>query len=219
MPLSEFFKRDNEWQRRLAIRFLDPFYRQRGWRVTRYPDEHPMQRLHVDVMLTKGEEVRRVDEKILHGLRKGGPAEKLNFEIMSCTVPGRERRGWGHPEEPNRSTHLFVSHAEDVSEISPDSWKRVLFLECAWMPFPELRTWFWEMGGDKRWPTYDNEQGQEGICSKVPFAEIAAANLGLKRFRIDIPLSDATFTGYCDCGAPGLYVVREGWQCNEHRTV
>lgn len=218
------FKRDDEWQQRLATRFLDPFYRKNGWHITRYPSGHPMQRMHVDVTLTKNGEERRIDEKIMRGLRKGGAAEKVNLETWSCSVPGIEKRGWCHPEEANRSTHLFACHAEEVSEISPDSWKRVTFLDCIYIPFPPLRQWFWEQG-EERWERFVSEQLNHSIARKVPIEDIVAANLGLKRFQIDIPLSDATFTGYCDCGAPGLYVAglvpggKTVWQCNEHRTV
>jgi hypothetical protein len=174
------FLRDDEWQRQLAARFLDPFYRSRGWRVTRYPGDHPMQRQHVDVMLTKQSMAHYIDEKIIRGRRDGQRAEKINIETWSCSVPGKERLGWIARDENSKATIVLVCFA-DTPDLASDAWKKVKTLDCIWIPFQPLQTWFWQQG-EEQWELQDNQQDNHSLSRKVPIAEIAAAGIGLKRF-------------------------------------
>ena len=182
------FVRDDEWQKQIAGKFLDPFYRLRGWIVERFPGDHSMQRLHVDVSLRRtkdGKPEHSIDEKIIRGLRKGGPAEKINLETWSCSVPGKEKRGWIDLDEPSKATVLFVCHA-DVSDLSAESWRKVTCLDCVWIPFQPLRIWFWKQG-EERWERNDNHQPNRSISRKVPITEIMANVANAKRFTIYPP--------------------------------
>jgi hypothetical protein len=177
------FPRDNAWQWRIATRFLDPLYERRGWRVLRYPGDHEQQRKHVDVLLTRGGEQHRIDEKILRGRRDGLPAEKISYETMSCTIPGFEVLGWGARDKENHCTILLICLA-DTPDLDEKSWSRVATLDCLWIPFPPLREWFWRMDGECRWERQHNGQGNGSISHKVPIAEILAEFPDAARFTI-----------------------------------
>src|SRR5580704_9133339 len=123
------FERDDLWQSRLAVKFLNPLYQSRGWKVCRYPGDHEMQRFHVDVTLSRGGEFLHIDEKIIRGRRDGYPAIKVNLETWSCSVQGSERRGWIAPDEPNKSTTLLICFA-DVSDLGEEAWQKVTVLDC-----------------------------------------------------------------------------------------
>lgn len=178
----EFF-RDNDWQTRIATRFLDPLYVRRGWRVLRYVGDCEQQRRHVDVRLIRPGAEHRIDEKIIRGRRDGLPAEKISFETQSCSVPGFEKPGWGALEEPNDSTDLLVCFA-DLPDLDAESWRRVSTLDCLWVPFQPLRAWFWRTDGERRFERQHNGQGNGSISHKVPIAEILAEFPDASRFSI-----------------------------------
>lgn len=174
------FLRDDAWQLPLAIKFLTPCYQRRGWEVLRYPGNHPMQRCHVDVQLSKNERIMQIDEKIIRGRRDGYPATKVSLETWSCSVRGKERPGWLHPDEHNEATHLLICNS-DISDLKPDSWKKVTSLDCRWMPLAPLRSWFWGIG-EQRWEVQDNQQQNHSLSRKVPIREILSALPEARRF-------------------------------------
>jgi hypothetical protein len=188
MP-GEFF-RDDAWQTRIAARFLDPMYELFRWRVHRYPGNHDQQRRHVDFLLTRGCKQNRVDEKIIRGRRDGRPATKISYETMSCTTPEAERLGWGARGETNDSTVLLVCFA-DTPDLDAQSWTRVKSLDCLWVPFQPLRTWFWRMDGEQRWERKHNEQRNGSISHKVPIREILAEFPEAARFTASAAVLDS----------------------------
>jgi hypothetical protein len=177
------FVRDEIWQRGIATRFLDPLYWRRGWSVLRYPGDHERQRKHVDVLLTRGPEEHRVDEKIIRGRRDGLRAEKVSFETMSCTVPGREIPGWGARDEENLCSILFVCFA-DIPDLDERCWERVENLDCLWIPFQPLREWFWRQDGERRWERLHNGQANGSISHQIPIADILLEFPEAARFTI-----------------------------------
>jgi hypothetical protein len=178
------FIRDDDWQHHLAVAVLDPFYRSRGWQVERYPGDHPMQRLHVDVTLGKADKRHRIDEKIIRGRRDGRPATKISLETRSCSVPGRERPGWIAREEPSEATVLLVCNS-DVADLGPAAWRAVTELDCVWIPFNPLREWFWQQG-EEHWEAQDNGQANHSLSRKVPISEILRAIPGARRFLVEL---------------------------------
>jgi hypothetical protein len=192
------FQRADDWQLIGARRFLDPFYAARGYRVERHPGDHPLQRRHVDVSLHTAKGIGyHIDEKILHGLRKGGRAGKISIETWSCSIPGREKRGWISRDEPNDATVLFICHAEEISDQipdcwSPESWRRVTYLDCLWIPFLPLRDWF-AAQNEEQWELFHNNQFNRSLARKVPINEVRMAVRGFARFRVTAP-----FGSICD---------------------
>lgn len=189
--MAREYGRDFAWQQHLSEKFLDPFYRSRGWHVDRHAPNHPMQFLHVDVTLTKMGEQIRIDEKIIRGLRKGGRADKVNLETWSCSKPGWERRGWMSPIEPSRASVLLICHAEEICDFSPDAWKQVTYLDCLWIPFAPLRDWFWQRG-EESWEKLENNQFNQSIARKVPIREITESIKGVARFTVRAPAQSAS---------------------------
>ena len=210
--LSDHFKRDDYWQSRIATMFLDPFYRSRGWHANRYPSDHPMQRLHVDVTLSReGRTPHHIDEKIIRGRRDGKRAEKVSLETWSCSVPGRKVRGWIAADEASKTTILHVCFA-DTPDLAPDSWAKVRRLDCIWIPFRPLREWF--AGQDEnQWELQDNEQSNHSLSRKVWIRQVFDAVPHCARFSVK---AENEFYGACRCGAPGLYVERGTWFCQDH---
>ena len=236
--MSAEFDRDNRWQAALTKAFLDPLYRSRGWQIERYPGDHPMQRLHVDVLLRRvGGEDLRIDEKLIRGRRDGQKAEKINLETWSSSQP--QKVGWIHPDERNECTHLLICFA-NVADIADNSSTLVQLLDCVWIPFPPLRVWFWA-AGEERWELQDNQQSNHSLSRKVPITDIFAAVPGVSRFHIGRPSLNAAkdgflngfvgydanghFVHYCHCGALALFGagvnLREDklgeWRCLQHK--
>jgi hypothetical protein len=184
--ISAEFQRDDDWQSRLATKFLDPLYRSRGWQITRYPSNHWMQRLHVDVTLRcEGKLPHHIDEKIIRGRHDRIKAEKISIETWSCSVPGMERHGWIAPELRSEATILFVCFA-DNDGFDPTAWTRVTRLDCVWIPFQPLRKWFAEQD-QEQWELQDNMQFNHSLSRKVWIKDIARAIPGCARFLVTTP--------------------------------
>jgi hypothetical protein len=167
------FDRDHAWQMPLACKFLDPHYRSNGFEIERYDFDHPMQKRHVDVTLRKEAIFHNVDEKIYRRRRDGRAGEKVSVETWSCSVVGRERRGWIWPGETNDASVLLVCFSDDPG-FDDGAWRRVTQLDCLWIPFAPLRDWFWAIGEDN-FELQDNLQSNHSISRKVPIAQIIAA--------------------------------------------
>lgn len=189
MTFAAEFQRDDDWQSRLAAKFLDPLYSSREWQITRYPGEHWMQRLHVDVTLrcqrASPRQSHHIDEKIIRGRHDRIKAEKISIETWSCSVPGIERVGWIAPESRNEATILFVCFADDDG-FDPMAWSRVTCLDCVWIPFQPLRAWFAEQN-QEQWELQDNMQFNHSLSRKVWIKDIAKAIPGCARFLVTAP--------------------------------
>jgi len=173
------FARDNAWQLPIAINFLDPWYRACGWQVERYVGDHPMQRAHVDVAIRQGPWVHLIDEKIGRGRRDGRRAEKASIETWSCSVAGLERVGW-MMDARNQATVVFFCFA-DTADLAPDAWQRIKRMDCLWVPFRPLRTWFCQQD-ENCWELQDNQQVNRSLSRKVPIDQIASNVPGVRRY-------------------------------------
>jgi N6-adenosine-specific RNA methylase IME4 len=122
-----------------------------------------------------------LQDSVIEAPRSEQPAEKINIETWSCSVPGKERRGWIEREEISNATILLVCFA-DVSDLAADSWRKVATLDCVWIPFAPLGAWFWDQG-EERWELQDNQQDNHSLPRKVPISEIDAAGIGLTKAR------------------------------------
>jgi hypothetical protein len=186
--MTSEFERDDHWQLRIAIKFLDPFYRSRGWQIIRYPGDHPMQRLHVDVTLQREDrESHHIDEKIIRGRHDRQKAEKISLETWSCSVAGAERPGWISPQSPNKATILLVCFADDDG-FDQEAWTRVRTLDCVWIPLEALRVWFAQQDHGQ-WELQDNMQSNHSLSRKVWIRDIFAAIQGCARFEVIAPPS------------------------------
>lgn len=212
--MADEFERDNDWQKRVAARLLDPFYRSRGYKVERFGDHHPMQGKHVDVVITRPDVGHRkgvrylLDEKILRARDDGEAAAIVTLETWSCTVSGHEKRGWFHRDEEALATVLMFCFA-DAGGYDDGAADRVTVLDCVWMPFVPLKAWFHdpELGGEERFPVYDGNQINHSLSRKVTIEEVLRAGLAARRFPIPLVAGkvfmdeEGRFIHYCRCGA------------------
>lgn len=134
---------DDSWQRQIRNKALAPYYKNisdegrfvfldKGKLATRLQREFA-----IDTILQgKGNSVFGIEEKIVRW--PGYSYKAYTLETMSCTVPGREKRGWMHYSTCDYLLYCFVQ---------ADSTSIIAHL----IPFPKLQTWFFE---NDRYETY-----------------------------------------------------------------
>jgi len=105
-----------------------------------------------------------IEEKIVRW--KGRKYTAFTLETWTCTVPGRERQGWMYYSKCDFLLYCFTQ--ADGS------------LEAYAIPFPRLKTWFFEQDRFERYPTTVTEQINRTECRVVPIADVLAGVPGCK---------------------------------------
>ena len=106
-----------------------------------------------------------IEEKIVRW--KGKKYEAMTLEVMSCTVPGREKDGWMKYAKADILAYGFEQ--EDGS------------VELYIMNLFKLKDWFWK--NVKNYATTTTEQINRTVCKVVPIKDIQE-NVGFKKFLI-----------------------------------
>jgi hypothetical protein len=155
------FTFDNAWQQGIRDAILKPFYKIRAFEGRFiFADKGKLadilqKEMEVDTILQRKEnEIQAIEEKIVRW--PGYRYESYTLEIMSCTVPGRERQGWMHYSKCDTLLYCFVQ--ENGSIIAHA------------LPFTDLQKWFFE-NKDKYKSTF-TKQINRTECKLVPIADV-----------------------------------------------
>lgn len=144
--MPNVFSEDDTFQRQKRDSVLVPFFYDRYFseRYVLLDGQMKYQKRGIDTIIYTGaNKPVYVEEKIV---RQRYTAFAL--ETHSCTVPGYESPGWMIYGEADRLLYCFT--VDDG-------------LECWWINFPAMRTWFWEHENDFRtfqMPTENRSAGR-----------------------------------------------------------
>jgi len=167
------FTIDDSWQKKIRDGLLKPFYQKfshEGRFV--FADKGAFAELIQKEMavdtIAQGREnkVLAIEEKIVRW--KGKRYTAYTLETMSCTVPGRERKGWMHYAKCDYILYCFEQEDHGV--------------EAHLIPFPPLQKWFFECVG--RFASTVTEQINKTECKIVPIADVWANVPGCKSYSI-----------------------------------
>lgn len=135
-PNMNNFYEDDSWQRQVRNATLAPYYKNiskdgrfvfldKGELATKLQREFA-----IDTILQgKRNSVFGIEEKIVRW--PGYKYTAYTLETMSCTVPGREKKGWMYYSTCDYLLYCFVQ---------PDS----ISIKAHLIPFKKLQTWFFE---------------------------------------------------------------------------
>lgn len=140
--MNAFYVDDN-WQREVRNKTLAPYYRNisnegrfvfldKGELSTRLQREFAID----TIIQGKGNSVVGIEEKIVRW--PGYKYTAYTLETMSCTVPGREKKGWMHYSTCDYLLYCFVQ-SDSIS------------MKAHLIPFQKLQRWFFE---EDRYTTY-----------------------------------------------------------------
>lgn len=136
--MNNFYADDN-WQRQVRNRTLAPYYKNishdgrfvfldKGKLATRLQREFAID----TIIQGKGNSVVGIEEKIVRW--PGYSYSAYTLEVMSCTVPGREKKGWMYYSTCDYLLYCFVQ--SDLVSINAHL-----------IPFKKLQDWFFD--GDR----------------------------------------------------------------------
>ena len=167
------FRQDDSYQRAKRDALLKPFYAEHSAEgrfvfLDKGQLADVLQReMAVDTILQgRGGHAFAIEEKIVRW--KGRKYTAFTLETWTCTVPGRERKGWMYYGKCDILLYCFTQ--ADGS------------LEAYAIPFPALKTWFFEQDRFERYPTTVTEQINRTECRVVPIADVLAGVPGCKLY-------------------------------------
>lgn len=172
--MTDHFRTDNEWQKTVRDNTLVPFYyteAQDGRFV--FADKgafsDKLQReLSVDTLMQKSDgELLAIEEKIVRW--PGYRYTAFTLETWSCTVKGRERKGWMYSAACDVLLYCFVQeNGLDVLAYA--------------IPFKQLQTWFFAGDRYKAYFPTKTEQINQTECRIVPIRDVLAAVPSTKKY-------------------------------------
>jgi hypothetical protein len=186
--MMDTFTASNSWQRMMRDQILKPyFYDQRFPGRYRFVDDgkNDMQLRGIDTIVQTGGVEVTIDEKIVHWPRDREFAyDAFALETWSCTVLGRERRGWMYTGE---ATHLMYCFACPQSEVA---------LDCYLMNFQKMKGWF-AAEDVERWARTVTTEINETECRVVPISDVLEAGIPTRRYRFGIDWPEEHFCEVC----------------------
>lgn len=169
------FSRDDGWQKGIREKVLKPFYKKHSFESRFvFADKGTLadilqKELAVDTVLQKpGNEIVSIEEKIVRW--PGYQYTAFTFETWSCTVSGRERKGWMYTAKCDYLLYCFTQEDESIIAYS--------------IPFPKLQTWFFKNNHFERYRTTTTEQINRTECRVVPIQDVTKALPETKRFAL-----------------------------------
>lgn len=172
------FAQDNDWQLNIRDRILYPFYKGKAHdgRFV-FADKGSLadmlqREMAVDtIMQTGGNAITTIEEKIVRW--PGYEYKNYTLEIMSCTVPGREKLGWMHYAKCDILLYCFMQ--ADGSAVAHA------------IPFRKLWTWFFGNDLYLKYKSTTTEQINKTECKIVPIKHVWDNVPGCKKFTIGVP--------------------------------
>jgi hypothetical protein len=169
------FIRDNSWQRKERERLLKSFYISKGLDgrfvfVDKGKLADVLQKeLAIDTILQiKDNGIVGIEEKIIRW--PGFKYSNYTLEIMTCTVPGHERKGWMYYAKCDVLLYCFMQ--EDGS------------MDAHALPFPKLQEWFFKNDRYKQYKSTITIQLNRTECKIIPIIEVWNNVSGCKKFHI-----------------------------------
>jgi len=108
------------------------------------------------IMQINHELVKSIEEKIVNW--PGYKYTNYALEIMSCTVPGREKQGWMHYGKCDILLYCFLQENETI--------------EAHAIPFNKLQDWFFNNDNYTKYKSTITEQINHTECKLVPVKDV-----------------------------------------------
>ena len=175
------FERDDEFQRVVRDHLLKPFYARHSHEGRFvFADKGQLstilqRELSVDtVMQVPGNKLVGVEEKIVRW--KGRVYSAYTLETISCTIPGRERKGWMYTARCDVLMYCFGQ--EDES----------LLIHA--IAFPPLQRWFFENDRYLQYAATRTDQINQTECRVVPIADVWGGLRGCRAYHLTGPVGE-----------------------------
>ena len=170
------FQKDNTWQLRMRDRLLAPFYSKKS-KDGRFVfadkgvfSDMIQREMAIDTLMQiKENGIVAIEEKMVRW--PGYEYKSYTLEINTCTVPGRERKGWMYYSKCDVLLYCFVQ--ENNIEILAHA-----------LPFRKLHEWFFSNEHYKTYRSTITDQINKTECKIVPIAAVWNNIHGCKKFHI-----------------------------------
>jgi hypothetical protein len=158
------FERDDSWQKKIRDRILEPYYasishNKRFVFVDKGKLADKIQKeMAIDTIIQlKNNGVLGIEEKIVRW--PGYEYQNYTLEIMSCTTPGHEKKGWMYYATCDYLFYCFVQEGENS-----------LYIHI--IPFDKLKTWFFENDRFKNYKSFFTKQINRTETKIVPIRDV-----------------------------------------------
>lgn len=174
--MNEFIQ-DNSWQIKIRNKILEPYYEsishnKRFVFVDKGKLAEKLQReMAIDTIIQlKNNGVLGIEEKIVRW--PGYKYQNYTLEIMSCTMPGHEKKGWMYYATCDYLFYCFVQENEQS-----------LYIHA--IPFAELKAWFFENERFKSYRSSFTKQVNRTETKLVPIKDVWGAVTGCKEIFVN----------------------------------
>lgn len=174
MNINQFYI-DDVRQKKYRKKLLKPFYLNKAHEgrfvfVDKGSIADVLQREYaVDTIMQINDElVKSIEEKIVNW--PGYKYTHYTLEIMSCTVPGREKTGWMHYGKSDILLYCFVQENETI--------------EAHAIPFQKLKEWFFKNDHYLNYRSTITKQINRTECKLVPITDVFDNVPGCKKIYI-----------------------------------
>jgi hypothetical protein len=164
---------DNFWQQNIRDTILKPFYKQTAYEGRFvFADKGKLaemlqKEMAVDtIMQGKENKIIGIEEKIVRW--PGYKYTSYTLELMSCTVPGREKKGWMYYAQCNILLYCFVQADNSILAHA--------------IPFNALQKWFF--ANKDKYNSTITKQINHTECKIVPISDVWSNVQGCKEFKI-----------------------------------
>lgn len=170
--MSDFIK-DNDWQRGLRDGLLKPFYQNSAYEGRFvFCDKGSLadivqREMAIDTIFQdKENKILGIEEKIVRWT--GREYTAFTLETMSCTVAGREKKGWMYYAKCDILLYCFEQEDKTLKAYA--------------IPFPKLQTWFFE--SLNKFHTTTTKQINHTECKIVSIKDVMSNVHGVKTYHI-----------------------------------
>ncbi len=170
------FERDDNWQRKIRDKILAPYYARVSYNgryvlVDKGNLAEKLQReMAIDTIIQlKNNGVLGIEEKIRRW--PGYEYQDYALEVMSCTIPGREKKGWMYYATCDYLFYCFVQ--EDENSLILHS-----------IPFNKLKAWFFDNNRFEKYKSLFTKQVNRTEFKIVPIEDVWRAIPGCRKIFI-----------------------------------
>lgn len=170
------FINDDSWQKQIRNKILEPYYKrishnERFVFVDKGKLADKLQReMAIDTIIQlRNNGVLSIEEKIVRW--PGYKYQSYTLETWSCTVEGREKKGWMYYATCDYLLYCFVQ--EDGSSLSVHA-----------IPFPKLQSWFFDNDRFEKYRSFVTEQINKTETKIVPIKDVWDSISGCKEIYV-----------------------------------
>lgn len=158
------YTRDDDFQKGIRNKILEPYYEKISYKsrfvfVDKGKLAERLQReMAIDTIIQlKNYGILGIEEKIVRW--PGYPYTNYTLETWSCTVPGREKKGWMYYATCDYLFYCFVQEGNNSLYLHP-------------LPFPKLKTWFFANNRFENFKSSITEQLNKTEARIVPISDV-----------------------------------------------